>query len=61
MDLMTCRIVITQEIDQDKNLNGTMVKQFASGGDKISARKNYVNEQTFNIQATLFMCCNDLP
>ena len=42
-------------------LCGNSIKQFTSGGDEISARKNYQDETVFMIQATPFLCVNDMP
>lgn len=60
---MYARISITHEIKIGEKiyLDGNMIKQFTSGGDRIRARKNYYDEIEFNTQATLWMNCNDLP
>jgi len=36
-------------------LNGKLIKQLASGGDKIELRQNYKNEEDFKIGFTLFI------
>jgi hypothetical protein len=38
-----------------------MIKKFCSGGDSIEARKNHKDEYQFKIQASLMICCNDMP
>jgi hypothetical protein len=55
------KIVFTQEIRIDKDLDGNKLKKFASGGDKFEARTNFKDERNFRIQCGLIMCCNDLP
>lgn len=64
------RILIGNEvdkIDEDKNknkdppiLNGKLIKQLASGGDKMEIRQNYKNEFEFKIGFTIFINSNDL-
>lgn len=41
-------------------LNGTLIKSISSGGDEHTARGNFKDERTFNIQATMILCANDL-
>jgi len=64
-----CRILIGNEadkIDEDLKpkekpiLNGKLIKQLASGGDKIELRQNYRNEEDFKIGFTIFINSNDL-
>ena len=60
------RISYTQEITVDVSeksikVDGNAIKQFASGGDRIMARKNYQDEVEFRVQSMLIMNCNDLP
>lgn len=57
------RIVYTNEITFEKNvkMDGNCIKRLCSGGDRIEARKNYENEQTFTIGATPIFFCNALP
>ena len=67
--MLTCeykRITYTQEItldvaDKSVKVDGNAIKQFASGGDTIMARKNFKDEVEFKVQSTLLMNCNDLP
>ena len=60
-------IAFTQEITINKNkkncdkVDGAMIKKFCSGGDSIEARKNHQDEYQFKIQASLMICCNDMP
>ncbi len=42
-------------------LDGNMLKSFQSGGDTMSARKNYSDERAFRVATKLVMNCNDLP
>lgn len=65
MDYQFIRLAITQEItvdiEKNKKMNGNAIKKFCSGGDSIEARKNHQDEKTFKIQASLMICCNDMP
>jgi len=64
LDYEFSRFAITQEIsiiDDGTKLDGAMVKKFVSGGDYLSARKNFQDEREFRVQSTLMICCNDLP
>ena len=63
IDYRTVRICLTSEIDisDGKKIDGNMIKKFSSGGDYISARQNFKNEIEFKIQASLIVCCNDIP
>jgi len=63
LDYRYSRIALTSEISigDSEKLDGNMIKKFSSGGDCISARKNFQDEQEFKIQANLIICCNDLP
>lgn len=36
-------------------------RQQLTGGDTISARQLYGQQQNFTVNATLFLCTNDLP
>ena len=60
------RISFTQEIKFDTQnphikIDGTKIKKQASGGDICKARRNYMDEKEFVIQARLFMMGNDIP
>jgi hypothetical protein len=56
------------KIDEDEKirnieppiLNGKLLKQLASGGDKIELRQNYENEGEFKIGCKIFINSNDL-
>lgn len=63
IDYEFVRIALTSEISisDGESLDGNMIKKFTSGGDYISARKNFENEKEFKIQASLIVCCNDSP
>jgi hypothetical protein len=32
-----CRLIISNEVDENATLNGSLIKKLASGGDKITA------------------------
>jgi hypothetical protein len=49
------------EPDGSTTLCGNAIKKFTSGGDELSTRKNYQDETTFMLQATPFLCVNDMP
>lgn len=59
------RLIFSNEctIDTSKGLkmNGNMIKNFASGGDPLIARKNHKDEIYFRVQSKLMLMCNDLP
>jgi len=67
IDYQFTRLAFTQEITINKSkkncdkVDGNMIKKFCSGGDSIEARKNHENEYQFKIQASLMICCNDMP
>ena len=63
LDYQFVRVALTSEIAiaDDIQLDGNMLKQFTSGGDYISARKNFQDEKEFRIQSGLIICCNDCP
>lgn len=42
-------------------VDGNLIKQLSSGGDKLICRLNYKDQRRFNIQASLIVCCNDIP
>lgn len=57
------RMAICSEIivKENSNVDGTMIKQFCSGGDVMEARKNFKDEMEFKIQAGLLIFGNDMP
>jgi hypothetical protein len=59
------RLVITNEIRLDEanglKLDGNMVKKIAGDDEQLMVRTNYKDERAIRINATLLMCCNDLP
>lgn len=66
MDCEFTRITYTNEIRCDNSsktikLDGNLLKAFQSGGDGISARKNYQDEKVFKVATRLFMNANDIP
>lgn len=54
------RIIAFQEPEHNDKLRTGILKQF-SGNDSIIARDLYKSPISFKIQATMIMCCNDLP
>lgn len=54
------RAVFSQEPEQGKAMNASLLKQF-SGGDEVTARLLFGNPITFVPQWKLITCCNDLP
>jgi hypothetical protein len=42
-------------------VDGNLIKQLSSGGDKLICRLNHKDQRRFNIQASLIVCCNDIP
>jgi len=66
LDLEYRRMAYSQEVTRDVDdrsikIDGNLIKQIASGGDMLLARKNRMDEVAFRIQAMLFMNVNDLP
>jgi phage/plasmid-associated DNA primase len=66
MESEFARQTYTNEIQVDPSdssckIDGNILKKFQSGGDKLSARKLYVDERTFQVQAKLIMNLNDMP
>lgn len=60
MFLRNCRIALTNEVKVNQKLCGKEIK-LVSGDDYITARQNYINEETFKIQCTFWVFCNDMP
>lgn len=54
------RLVSTAEPEYGDTLKTGILKAF-SGGDTIIARELYKAPLSFKLQATMVMCCNDLP
>jgi len=55
-----CRLLISNEVQEDVILNGKMLKQLASGGDTMLGRCNYQDEIEFTPQFTMMLQCNEL-
>jgi hypothetical protein len=61
MMLLSKRIIISNEIENDAVISGTMLKKLASGGlDKIVARGHSKNETEFNISFLPIIFANDI-
>ena len=54
------RFVTMQELDDDSTINAGILKEI-SGGDRISGRPLYGEQQEFYLQAKYFLCCNSMP
>ena len=66
LDCEHTRQTYTNEVKCDEGsrsikLDGNALKAFQSGGDPMSARKNYMDERTFRIGAKLIMNGNAMP
>jgi len=55
-----CRLLISNEVQEDAILSGKMLKQLASGGDPILGRCNYEDENEYTPQFTMMLQCNNL-
>ena len=55
-----CRLLISNEVQEDVILNGKMLKQLASGGDTMLGRCNYQDEIEFTPQFTMMLQLNNL-
>jgi len=63
VDFQFCRMVFTNEVSIQKGttMDGNIIKKFVSGGDKIKARKLFVDGGKKKLQCGLVMCLNDMP
>ncbi len=55
------RISFGNKIAINNVMDGNLIKQICSGGDKIQMRTNDVNEINVRIQGTLILFNNDMP
>lgn len=55
------RIVVSNELDSSRILNGNMIKKIASGGDKITGRGHRENETDFIANCNSLIFANDIP
>lgn len=62
LDFRFRRLAIGQEIKMSEKefIDGSIIKQFCSGGDEMVARKNFQDETKFKIQSGLLFCVNDM-
>ena len=58
--LRMCRLIISNEVNENARLCGALIKKFASGGDRISGRVNYGNPFEFIPQFSLMFMCNEM-
>ena len=66
LDCEYARQTYTNEVKCDASsrsikLDGNLLKSFQSGGDTMSARKNFKDERTFRVSTKLIMNLNDIP
>jgi hypothetical protein len=66
LDCEYARQTYTNEVKCDASsktikLDGNLLKSFQSGGDVMSARKNFKDERTFRVSTKLIMNLNDIP
>ena len=54
------RIIFSNEIKDGVCLNGNFIKKLSSGGDVLSARMLYQNEQSFIPQFLTILMANDI-
>lgn len=54
------RLLISNELDANKTLNGHMIKKIASGGDEITARKLHSNTENLIVPFNLMVFANDI-
>lgn len=50
MPIRNNRIALSNEIKVDQVLDASIIKTMSSGGDSITARQNFKDEQTFKVQ-----------
>ena len=56
------RLAISNEARMDKTpLDGNLIKTLSSGGDEMSARKNFRDEMPIIVRASFFYLGNDMP
>jgi hypothetical protein len=61
MLLQAKRIIISNEITNDKPLNGNIIKKICSGGDSLKGRGHGGNETSFVPQFNVICLANDIP
>jgi len=55
------RILTSNEIKMDRDLDGNYVKKCSSGGDQIIGRTHGAEEVSFTLHGTVFCMLNDIP
>jgi phage/plasmid-associated DNA primase len=55
------RILLSNEINMNKKMDGNAIKKHSSGGDKIIARTHHKEETHFTPHYTIFCLLNDIP
>lgn len=56
-----CRILLSNEINMKKELDGNAIKKHSSGGDRLVGRSHCKEEISFIPHYTLFCMLNDIP
>lgn len=59
--LRFCRILLSNEVNMKKSLDGNCIKKHSSGGDEITARTHGKEEVQFKPHYTIFCMMNDIP
>lgn len=59
--LKSKRLIISNEITNNKSLNGNMIKKLCSGGDTLQGRKHGEHEEEFIPQFLTIVLANDIP
>lgn len=56
-----CRILLSNEVNMKKKLDGNAIKKHSSGGDRLIARTHNKEEVCFTPHYTIFCMLNDIP
>lgn len=59
--LKSARILLSNEVNMKRSLDGNCIKKHSSGGDKITARTHGKEETQFIPHYTIFCMMNDIP
>lgn len=61
LQLQHCRILLSNEVNMNKKLDGNAIKKNSSGGDKLVGRGHHQVETAFRPHYTIFCMLNDIP
>src|SRR5690606_23238353 len=56
-----CRILLSNEVNMKKKLDGNAIKKHSSGGDRLIARTHNKEEVSFTPHYTILCMLNDIP